>query len=77
MARITYTVGDLVSIDLWDATNPPWSRLGTPCLVLSVELCPNSESGSMVTVESKNGTQIRVDSNWLRPYRTIGGENSE
>ena len=64
-----FAAGDLVSLERWDATEPPWGKLGV-CRVVSVEnpARQHCESGVMVTVESKDGKQRKLDSHWLKPY---------
>jgi hypothetical protein len=63
-----YSQGDKVSVEQWDADQPPNKRLGSPAEVLMTEKVRNCESGIMVTIRGANkGVEMRLDSNWLLP----------
>jgi hypothetical protein len=63
-----YSQGDKVSVERWDADEPPYKRLGSPAEVVMTENVRNCESGVMVTVRGANkGEEKRLDSNWLLP----------
>lgn len=47
----------------YDATNPPWDRMGI-CIVIDQHQA-TCESGWMITVLAKDGTAKRLDSHWL------------
>lgn len=60
-----FRVNDIVSMERWDATEPPGKRMG-PSRVsgLREDRC---ESGWMVAVESlKDGRRMWLDSNWIK-----------
>lgn len=56
--------GDKVSLDRWDATEPPWNQLG-PCTIMSIKKGQRCESGIMVTVRNAKGSEQELDSSWL------------
>ena len=62
---IAYDVGDTVSLEKWDATEPPYKRMGV-CTVTGTwpGLC---ESGIVVEVTDPHGRTKELDSHWLRP----------
>lgn len=58
-------VNDIVSMERWDATEPPEKRMG-PSRVSGLREA-RCESGWMVAVESlKDGSQMLVDANWIK-----------
>jgi hypothetical protein len=62
-----FTDRQRVSLDKWDKHSPPRDRMGD-CIVVNQENGPDHcESGWMITVRSKDGTTIRLDSHWMKP----------
>lgn len=58
-------VGDRVSLERWDAYDPPDKKLGSPGIVVLVEDGQWCESGTMITVAGSTGKSRRLDRNWL------------
>lgn len=48
----------------WDKTVPKWARLGI-CIVIGQRKTRGCESGWMVNIMSKDGTNSELDSHWL------------
>lgn len=58
-------VNDIVSMERWDATEPPGKRMG-PSRVSGIKEA-RCESGWMVAVESlRDGGRMWLDSNWIK-----------
>lgn len=57
-------VGDIVSLDRWDATEPAYRRLGD-CRIIAINEEDNCGSGVMVTLQPKDGFKVELDSEWL------------
>ena len=66
----SYAVGDIVSMEKWDKTEPPHKRMGR-CEVTAVAYGQKCESGVMVQVVSPRGEHRTLDSHWLVPVRDI------
>ena len=64
-----YDIGDVVSLEKWDKTEPPHKRLGT-CTVTGAwrGVC---ESGVVIEVTAADGRTKALDSRWLVP---VGGQ---
>lgn len=64
-AKNTFTVGEKVSLKLWDKYERPVNRMGD-CVITNIKNA-RCESGVMVTVKSADGSSRDLDSNWLAP----------
>ena len=62
---IAYAVGDTVSLEKWDATEPPYKRMGICKVTGTWSGC--CESGIVVEVTDSSGRTKELDSHWLRP----------
>lgn len=60
-----YDVGDTVSLEKWDATEPPHKRMGICKVTGTWSGC--SESGVIVEVTAPCGRTKELDSHWLTP----------
>ena len=67
-----YDIGDTVSLEKWDKTEPPYKRMGV-CTVTGTwsGVC---ESGVIVEVTAADGRTKALDSHWLVP---AAGEPNE
>lgn len=59
-----WKVGERVCLDKWDATEPPWNRLGL-CTIQKIETGQRCESGVMITVRNVRGSEQELDAAWL------------
>lgn len=62
---IAYDVGDTVSLEKWDATEPPHKHMGICKVTDTWSGC--SESGIIVEVTDPCGRTKELDSHWLTP----------
>lgn len=60
-----WKVGDKVSMDQWDATEPPWNQIGNATITKIEVGEQHSQSGVMITVRNAKGSEQRLDSSWL------------
>lgn len=62
-----WKVGDQVSLDKWDATEPPWNQIG-PATITKIEVGKqHCQSGIMATVRNAKGSEQTLDIAWLEP----------
>lgn len=59
-------LGDLVSVARWDATEPPYKRIGDPCVVVGVS--GGACESQRVIIKTPKGDNRILDRNWLAPY---------
>lgn len=60
-----FKVGEKVSLDRWDATEPPWNQIGN-AKIMKITTGQRCESGIMATVRNAKGSEQELDIAWLQ-----------
>lgn len=60
-----FKVGEKVSLDRWDATEPPWNQIGD-ATITKITTGQYSETGIMATVRNAKGSEQEFDIAWLQ-----------